>query len=175
MNVVPHPTTQELARRMVLAAHKESGADAVLLLLGHCSQWQIGALIGLLLDMAAGRRKVPDLPPPPPPEPLEVSGPRAEFVAAVVHAVSDATGVSAHEIVGRNGHKATSRARAVAYVAVRESGFSLHEAGRAFGRDHSTIRHAVVRVERDPELAALVAEVKARLATNAAYSESEAS
>lgn len=168
MNVVPHPTTQELAKRMVLAAHKESGADAVLLLLGHCSQWQIGALIGLLLDMAAGRRKVPDLPPPPEPEPLDLHGPYAEKVAAIIHATSDVTGVNAYEIAGRSGARRTAWARGIAMAATRQTGLSFPECGKAWGRDHTTILGAHRKAAADPELAALVMDVLARVGAEVA-------
>ncbi len=52
-------------------------------------------------------------------------------------------GYQANEILARDRHAHLVRARAVAMLEVRKLGFSYPEIAKAFGRDHTTVIHAV--------------------------------
>jgi hypothetical protein len=71
--------------------------------------------------------------------------------------VEDVTGPSRRREYVRPRHAAMWMARVVA-------GLSLHQVGRAFGRDHTSVINAVERVDRaDPELRAAIGRVRQRI------------
>lgn len=67
----------------------------------------------------------------------------SEVLRSVVHAVAEATGISAREIYGRDRSAHVSRARQIVMLAANERGVSLSEIGRSLGRDHTTVAHGV--------------------------------
>ena len=83
-------------------------------------------------------------------------------------AVLQVFGVSANELMGRSRSRSVCRARHVGmYLAHRLAGSSLTEVGRFFGgTSHSTVKHAVDKVEAalavDERLAALVRQAEAK-------------
>lgn len=64
-------------------------------------------------------------------------------IKALVHAVAEATGISAQAIYGRNRSRHVNRARQIVMLAAHERGMGLSEIGRALGRDHSTVDHGI--------------------------------
>lgn len=85
-------------------------------------------------------------------------------VAEIVAAVAAAFGVSAKELTGASRLKTVMLARQTAiYLARERLKLSLPALGRAFGRDHSTVLHAVRKVEellaRDADYAGRVREL----------------
>jgi chromosomal replication initiator protein len=86
----------------------------------------------------------------------------------IIAAVAAAFGVTAKEIRGSSRLKTVALARQVAiYLARVSAKRSLPAIGREFGRDHSTVLHAVRKVEellaKDEELAGVVRELRSRL------------
>ena len=76
--------------------------------------------------------------------------------------------ISPSAITGQSRYSPIVRARHTAMYLVRElTDFSYTHIGGYFGRDHSTVVHAVQRVkarlEREPKLAAEIETIKARL------------
>ena len=71
----------------------------------------------------------------------------------VVAAAADEVGVSRQELLARNRRPPVVWARQLAMYLARElTGASLPDIGRAFGgRNHTTVLHAVRRVERELE------------------------
>ena len=68
----------------------------------------------------------------------------------VVEAVATAVGVDVEDILGEGRTTSVARARRLAMAVARwTTGWSYPEIGRFFGRDHSSVIHAVNRVERD--------------------------
>lgn len=89
-------------------------------------------------------------------------------VADIVTAVADAFGVSAKELLGPSRLKTVMLARQTAVYLARTVGkLSLPAVGRAFGRDHSTVLHAVRKVEEllatDPDFAGTVKGLRTRV------------
>lgn len=66
-----------------------------------------------------------------------------------IKCAADAYGFKRRDILGRKRTKDVSEARHVAMYLCRPQ-FSYPEIGRAFKRDHSSVVHAVKRVERTP-------------------------
>lgn len=62
---------------------------------------------------------------------------------AIVCKVAKRTGVPARAIVSRSRTDEVFAARARAMRALRAMGYSFPQIGKAFGRDHSTVIHAV--------------------------------
>lgn len=62
-----------------------------------------------------------------------------------------------------------ARARQVVAYVLREDGLSLPHIGALLGRDHSTVHHAITKVDGDPQLLILaVALTQAHLPSRAA-------
>lgn len=81
-------------------------------------------------------------------------------------------GIALGEMRAHRRDRAVAHPRQVAlYFCRRLTDHSLPAIGRMFDRDHSTVRHAVIaverRIDRDPELAAAVAAIAGRLAARA--------
>lgn len=95
--------------------------------------------------------------------------PREVGFEAIVAAVAAEVGTSRQELLSRNRRPAVVRARHLAMYLARElTDASLPDIGRAFGgRNHTTVLHAVRRVERDqvrdPETRTAVQSLLARL------------
>lgn len=95
----------------------------------------------------------------------------------VIAAVATATGASIVDLTDSadRRHQPLAFFRQLSMYLVRElCEFSLPETGRVFSRDHTTVLHAVRKVERlalagDPTTVAVVGEVTARVATLADY------
>ncbi len=93
-----------------------------------------------------------------------------QTVAAIVDATATQFGLQSSELIARDRRPAVARARKVAMYLARElTDESLPEIGRDFGgRDHSTVLSAVRSVtsdvQRDPELATTVNNLRERLA-----------
>lgn len=88
------------------------------------------------------------------------------FVAQIVAATCEDTGVSRGEVLGRSqGARAVTARQAVIVVAMA-AGRSASAVGRALNRDHTTIvqqaKRARERLTRDPSFRALVDRVAAR-------------
>jgi chromosomal replication initiator protein len=84
--------------------------------------------------------------------------------AAITQATSDIMGIPVEDICGpkRAAHIALARAVAI-YVARDMTDQSLPQIGRYFGRDHSTVLHAIRRIEAlsaDPHMRATIDAVK---------------
>jgi chromosomal replication initiation ATPase DnaA len=69
----------------------------------------------------------------------------AEIVRTIAESVCLARGVPLSAIYGRDTAQAAADARADVYAALRERNWSCTRIGRAFGRDHTTIIHALKR------------------------------
>jgi chromosomal replication initiator protein len=92
-------------------------------------------------------------------EPAEPDG-----VERIVARVAAAFGVSAKELFGPSRRRTVLLARQVAMALAREvDGLSLPRIGAAFGRDHTTVLHAVRKVAGDGELRATVAALRREL------------
>lgn len=65
---------------------------------------------------------------------------------AIVGKVAKRTGTPARAILSRSRTADVFAARARAMRALRAMGYSFPEIGRAFGRDHATVMHAVRKV-----------------------------
>jgi hypothetical protein len=86
------------------------------------------------------------------------------------HAVAAAAkefGTSPQALLGPDRSRAASDARAVAMAAARMLGQSLPRIARHFDGDHTAVLHATRRVEKNPLLAALAAEIAADLPEDA--------
>ncbi len=66
-----------------------------------------------------------------------------DAIAAIVAEVSEATGISATDIMGTRKWAQISAARQMVYYIAHRNGMSLPEIGRAFGRDHTTVLHGI--------------------------------
>jgi chromosomal replication initiator protein len=88
-------------------------------------------------------------------------------IDAIQEAVCDRFGVSFLELLSPRRLGSLVDARHAAVWLARQAGYSLPAIGRAFDRDHTTVLHAVGRVDRllasDPGYAAAVARVAAAL------------
>ena len=69
-------------------------------------------------------------------------------VICIIKEVALATGFTPRQIVSQDRTKAIVHARHLAMFEAKEAGASLGEIGRAFGRDHTSVIHAV-RAERE--------------------------
>lgn len=69
-------------------------------------------------------------------------------IARIIKDVALATGFTPRQIVSQDRTKAIVHARHLAMFEAKEAGASLEEIGRAFGRDHTSVIHAV-RAERE--------------------------
>lgn len=67
---------------------------------------------------------------------------------AILHAVCDLFGVTPAELLGRTRYKHLNAPRLALCWALRQSGVSMIEAGRAIGRDHSTVIKNAQAAER---------------------------
>ena len=79
--------------------------------------------------------------------------PRAAGFEDIIAAVAAEVGVSRHELVARDRRPIVVWARHLAMYLARElTGASLPDIGRAFGgRNHTTVLHAIRRVQRESE------------------------
>lgn len=89
-------------------------------------------------------------------------------VSRIVKRVAKAFGVTGRELLGPSRLRRVLRPRQVAMYLTREvCGWSFPRIGVAFGRDHTTVMHAVVRVEEelsdDDVLAATINELRSML------------
>lgn len=76
-----------------------------------------------------------------------------ETVCNIVKDVARRAGVSVGDIYGRATARRFSRPRQAAmYLAVTRTGKSYQQVGRIFGRDHTTVLHAIRAVEARPHL-----------------------
>jgi chromosomal replication initiator protein len=89
-------------------------------------------------------------------------------IAETIEAVSKRFGFTADELRFGGREASLANARHIAAWLLRERGLSYPEIGRALSKDHSTMIHAVrkVEVERamDPAVAALLEQLKVRAA-----------
>jgi len=68
------------------------------------------------------------------------------------------------KMLGRRGRKPISDARHIAvWMAHGLTGKSLTQLAHYFGRDHSTIRHAIDRVDSTPSLKAIAEQIASQL------------
>ena len=67
------------------------------------------------------------------------------------------------EIHSPSRHRDVNTARMVAMTVVRLAGHSLPTVGQLFGRDHTTVLHAVRRTNADPRMKAAVNVIAARM------------
>ena len=74
--------------------------------------------------------------------------PRKGFMGTVVLEVSERTGITTKQIMGRSREKNIARARQLAMWGARQKGISFPEIGRFFGRDHTTVMHNVSVIDR---------------------------
>ncbi len=89
--------------------------------------------------------------------------------AAIVKAVALALDVPEAQIMGRRRTVAISDARQVAMWTIRQSmHLSLAAIGDFFGRDHTTVLHALRRVERDPRQRDIATALSTALSTASA-------
>lgn len=65
--------------------------------------------------------------------------------------VGDETGITTAEMRGKSREKHITVARHYAMWRARDAGFSYPEIGRFFNRDHSTVMHAIRRLEEKVE------------------------
>lgn len=97
------------------------------------------------------------------------TGPRCPGIAVVQRVVATRFRLSVADLLARRRTQPLVLRRQLAiYLAVQLTGESLTAIGRAFGRlNHSTTQNAVRRVEllmeRDPELAEIVNELRRRI------------
>jgi len=84
-----------------------------------------------------------------------------DTLTLITQRVSDLYGVSAALIASRDRSPDTIECRTVIYVCLRDRGYRISEIGRAFGRDHSTVLHALNSVKRRPQLGRLAFLVSA--------------
>jgi chromosomal replication initiator protein len=86
-------------------------------------------------------------------------------ITRIVERVARAFDVSPKEILGPSRQRLVLTARQVAMTLVRElAGLSLPQIGAAFGRDHTTVLHAVRKVADDAALRTTAARLKRELA-----------
>ena len=87
-----------------------------------------------------------------------------EFMGDLVAKAGLIFGVSAHKIVGPSRHRPTARVRHAVYLVGHEAGLSFPQVADALARDHTTAIHgsqqAQIWIERDPDYAARVAELR---------------
>jgi hypothetical protein len=80
----------------------------------------------------------------------------------LVKAIAAEFGTTADHILGTTRRVDVARARHVLCWLLHTDGVSLSEIGRRIGRDHTTVHHAVRRVERDAELQAKAVAIRDR-------------
>lgn len=97
------------------------------------------------------------------PDPLMAQ--RRDPVAAIIAACAAEWGVTDAAIRGNSRKPSAVRPRhAAIWIAKQVTGRSTTELGEAFARDHTSILHALGRVDRaDPETRAAIARVRERL------------
>lgn len=90
---------------------------------------------------------------------------RRDPVAAIIAACAAEWGVTDAAIRGNSRKPSAVRPRhAAIWIAKQVTGRSTTELGEAFARDHTSILHALGRVDRaDPETRAAIARVRERL------------
>lgn len=89
-------------------------------------------------------------------------------VAVIQQIVADEFGVTVDQIRSRNRDSVFSQPRMIAmWLARQTTARSTPEIGRAFGRDHSTVINALVRVdswmEAEPQMRTRIAGLRARI------------
>lgn len=87
--------------------------------------------------------------------------------SVVLTTAAEAYGVEVEDFIGLDRHRPLATQRQVAMAAVKEAcELSFPQTAREFGRDHTTVIHAVRKVTANPELIrqkeAIVAEAKQR-------------
>lgn len=101
---------------------------------------------------------------PTPPEAITVP-PVRDRVALLVDIVAERTGVDASMVWGDGRMRKIAFARQVTMFVAYRSGLSSVQIARRFNRDHTTVMHAVRKIDRDravmPSLAMLVDQVEA--------------
>lgn len=88
---------------------------------------------------------------------------RGDLAAHIVAHVAAHYGIKAADILGERRSKRISEARHVTSWLLRESGRTYPEIGRALNRDHTSAMYGVKRIEREPRLYAVAANMLAEL------------
>jgi len=73
----------------------------------------------------------------------------------ILEALADELNVSVEELKGPSRQQAISNSRAVVHWTFRQLGFSLHEIGNMLHKEHSSVAHALKKVNRLREESAL--------------------
>lgn len=85
-------------------------------------------------------------------------------VTAIVKRVAAAFGVTEKDLLGPSRLRTVRTARQVAmYLARTAGGLSLPRVGAAFSRDHTTVLHAVRKVEADEALIGIIRELRSNI------------
>jgi chromosomal replication initiation ATPase DnaA len=76
----------------------------------------------------------------------------AERTRALIESVCDEHGVKLDDVFGYARTERISRARHDAMFRVHQTGRTLREVGRAFGRDHKSVVYAIKRMGQPPRV-----------------------
>ena len=91
-----------------------------------------------------------------------------DLVDHAVVAAARAFATTPETLVGADRTRAAADARGVAMTAARMRGQSLPQIARHFDRDHTTVLHAIRRIEKSPPLRDLAAKIASELAEESA-------
>lgn len=75
---------------------------------------------------------------------------RSTPVSRIIDTAADLYGVDVDEVLSTSRNDRVVRARQAACWLLRGHGMSLPEIGKAIGRDHTTVLHAVRKIDADP-------------------------
>lgn len=170
--VVPLTSFSPTSRVKLLSFHADrlqlKLADDALRWLADQSPGGFRPLFGMLTTLKATARPLEELTREDVIERLADGAARPTGAGDIIAAVATAFGVTAKEIKGTSRLKTVALARQVAiYLARVSAKGSLPAIGREFGRDHSTVLHAVRKVEellaKDEDFAGVVRELRSKL------------
>lgn len=84
---------------------------------------------------------------------------RSETCSQAIGAAAAAFGVDVDQVLGGGRTRPVAEARIVAMATAHCAGATPHEIAQAFGRDHSTVHHAVRRARSDDNLTGAVTAI----------------